>query len=211
MAPPTSVVVIEAIPFTRLGISTALRGSCYDVVGHAGFHEIEAAIDRYGPDIVIAGADLLKDGQAECVLSIAKLGEPILILLAEGAEAAQFLIASGPMGLLDRRAEPEELLACLEEITKGNRYISPSLLDGIDSSQERPNTAHRQLNISWREYQVVRLVEVGLSDREIGERLGVATSTVNSHMKAIRRKFGVKTRTQVALISKESSNRRNFD
>ena len=52
--------------------------------------------------------------------------------------------------------------------------------------------------LSWREVDILRLVAVGLSNREIGERLNISGHTVANHVGSIVRKTGAANRTEAA-------------
>jgi DNA-binding CsgD family transcriptional regulator len=54
--------------------------------------------------------------------------------------------------------------------------------------------------LSAREVEVTRLLCRGLSDSEIARRLGVSTHTARDHVKAVRRKLGVRSRSEVAAL-----------
>jgi DNA-binding CsgD family transcriptional regulator len=56
------------------------------------------------------------------------------------------------------------------------------------------------LPLSQREQQVVELLLQDLSDKDIGNRLGLATNTVCFYMRNIRAKLRVKSRVGIALI-----------
>ena len=50
--------------------------------------------------------------------------------------------------------------------------------------------------LSERELTVLRMLDSGLSEREIGEQLFVSFNTVHSHVKAVYRKLGVSSRVE---------------
>lgn len=54
-------------------------------------------------------------------------------------------------------------------------------------------------SLSDRERGVARLVARGDTNREIGLALGISTRTVESHVERIRRKLGLRSRTQLAV------------
>lgn len=56
---------------------------------------------------------------------------------------------------------------------------------------------HRPAALSPRQQQVLILVVDGLTDREIGEQLGISARTVRMHVDALRLKFGVERRRQL--------------
>ncbi len=56
----------------------------------------------------------------------------------------------------------------------------------------------RTRHLSPRETQVASLISEGFQDREVAERLGIATSTVHVHRDHVYRKLGVRNRTELA-------------
>ncbi|NJL05442.1 MAG: response regulator transcription factor [Chloroflexaceae bacterium] len=57
--------------------------------------------------------------------------------------------------------------------------------------------------LTSREYDVLRLLAVGLSNAEIANRLIISTATVKTHTRNIYRKLGVSNRTQAAVLALE--------
>lgn len=56
-------------------------------------------------------------------------------------------------------------------------------------------------DLSDRERAVTRLVAAGLTNREIGERLGIMEPTVKDHLWVVRQKLGARNRTHLAAIA----------
>jgi DNA-binding NarL/FixJ family response regulator len=70
--------------------------------------------------------------------------------------------------------------------------IEPKVLQSSSDSDE-------PICLTIREREIAKEICRGISDKEIARRLGIAVNTVNVHTSAIRRKMGVKNRTQIAL------------
>jgi DNA-binding NarL/FixJ family response regulator len=51
-----------------------------------------------------------------------------------------------------------------------------------------------------REHDVIQLIGRGLLNKQIAYELNIAESTVHSHIKSIKRKYGLRNRTQIALM-----------
>jgi DNA-binding CsgD family transcriptional regulator len=66
----------------------------------------------------------------------------------------------------------------------------------------RPRTS-QPLGISAREFEVVRLVAQGLSNKEIARRLHLSVRTVETHVRHLLAKTGVINRTQLATWARE--------
>lgn len=68
-----------------------------------------------------------------------------------------------------------------------------------EDARSTPAPDLRTAGLSPRELEVLRMIVDGYTNGEIAERLVIATSTVQSHVKRILRKLGVKNRTEAAV------------
>jgi pSer/pThr/pTyr-binding forkhead associated (FHA) protein len=91
---------------------------------------------------------------------------------------------------------------------KDGDRIQVGLIEFVFVAGEDPNVtetsevvAAERLSLSRRERQVVGLVAEGLSDREIGERLFISTSTVRSHLDRISQKTGLRRRVDLTRLA----------
>ncbi|MHA6695345.1 helix-turn-helix transcriptional regulator [Homoserinimonas sp. A520] len=72
---------------------------------------------------------------------------------------------------------------------------------GLVLADQQPVRASAGLQLTARERQVLELVEEGLSNRQIGERLFISSKTASVHVSAILRKLGAATRTEAAVLA----------
>lgn len=92
---------------------------------------------------------------------------------------------------LARDLEREELVVLLGQITRARRQLG-------DSELPQVATGPRGATLSRREAQVLAAVAEGATSAAIAGRLGVALSTVETHVKSAMRKLGATTRTEAA-------------
>jgi DNA-binding NarL/FixJ family response regulator len=86
------------------------------------------------------------------------------------------------------------VIRALAAVSKGGFYLEPAIAQRLHGSTRR-----QQLGLSEREQAVMQEVTNGYSDREIGERLHIATDTVKYHLKQVYQKLNVHSRTRAAI------------
>jgi len=86
------------------------------------------------------------------------------------------------------------VMAALRTVSQGGFYLEPKIAQQLHGS-----VRGRDPGLSSRELQVMQEVAHGHNDREIGERLHLATDTVKYHLKQIYQKLGVHNRTRAAI------------
>lgn len=75
---------------------------------------------------------------------------------------------------------------------------------GLAAAPASAQRAEESDPLTARERQVLDLIAEGLSNRQIGERLFISVKTVSVHVSAVLRKLGVSTRTEAAVLQKNS-------
>jgi two-component system, NarL family, invasion response regulator UvrY len=101
-------------------------------------------------------------------------------------------IRAGAYGYLTKGSASEELVTAARKVLSGKRYISPSLAEKMmfdfESDAEKP--PHEKL--SNREFQVMRMIGRGRTNKEIAEELHLSMNTVRTYRVRILEKIGVK-------------------
>jgi len=92
--------------------------------------------------------------------------------------------------------------------TSGSRFIANLLrgqgLKGIRVSQPTPRPHTGWASLTPTELRVVELIGTGYTNRAAAESLSVSTNTVNTHLRAVFRKLGVKSRVQLTIAWREA-------
>ena len=109
------------------------------------------------------------------------------------AESLRFL-QSGARGIVRKTGQIDSIVACLSAVACGNTWMDESVFN----ENPRPDRANR-CELTPREAEVLRLVEQGLKNREIGVELGIRPGTVKVHLKHIFEKTGVRGRYGLAI------------
>lgn len=140
-------------------------------------------------------ADL--SGLKEMIARIPKT--PIAILTGSASpKIIDAIMHAGASGLILKTSAATTMSAAIRFMATGAQYLPPETRYQIQGSQEKTLVDL----LTDRERAVLALLADGNLNREIAEALGVAETTVKMHVMSICRKFGVKNRTQAAVLAR---------
>lgn len=106
---------------------------------------------------------------------------PILVLsMHNEAQIAQRAPACGRQRLPDQDHDAETLLAAINKVANGGRYLDPRIAEQLAfaNAEERNSGLH---SLSDREFQILRLLADGLGVNQIAEHLSISNKTVSTH------------------------------
>lgn len=113
---------------------------------------------------------------------------------------------SGAAGFHTRRESFADLLTLISRVAAGEMSFSPTfattLLHRLAVMASQRRTAARELVLTDREAQILRMLEQGLSNHEIAEQLSIAVHTVKNHVHNLLKKLGVSSRADAAALSR---------
>lgn len=129
------------------------------------------------------------------VLGVAEDDERGIVECAEAGAAGYHL----------RTESLDDLLVLIDKVAAGESSCSPRVsavllkrLSALASQRPRPD---KELVLTGREIQILRLLESGLGNREIADQLCIAVHTVKNHVHSVLTKLGVETRVQAAAVA----------
>jgi DNA-binding NarL/FixJ family response regulator len=130
---------------------------------------------------------------------------PVLVLSAYPEDQlARRMLKAGAAGYLNKDSAPNELVRALRKILGGGKFVSAAvaelLASNLDDHFEKP--LHEQL--SDREYQVMCLIAVGRSLKEIADDLCVGISTINTYRARILEKMQMRNNTELTHYAIEN-------
>ena len=138
------------------------------------------------------GMEILKELKRE------RPGVPVLILSMHPEEQyALRALRAGASGFVAKESAPDELIAALEKVLRGSKYITSTLAERLvlDIGVGSEESLHEKL--SDRELQVLCLLAEGKTINQIGQELCLSAKTISTYRSRIMQKMAMKTNAQL--------------
>jgi DNA-binding NarL/FixJ family response regulator len=207
------ILIADDQALVRAGFHKLLETAGIDVVGEAG--DGREAVDmarRLRPSIVLMDIRMPRlDGiEATRLLTADAEGTRVLILTTFGLDDYVYeALRAGASGFMLKDAPPEELLAAIEVVARGDALIAPAVTRAVIEEFVRrapaPSAPAPALDgLTEREREVLELLARGMSNAEIAERLVVSAGTVKTHVAHVLAKLNLRDRVQAVILAYES-------
>ena len=115
-------------------------------------------------------------------------------------------LRAGATGFLLKRTPPEDILAALRLVHRGDTLLFPTALRAMAATRPAaPTPAARAVaTLTERESQTLTLMAQGLTNAEIADHLFLGVQTIKTHVSHILTKLGVRDRTQAVIAAYDS-------
>jgi DNA-binding NarL/FixJ family response regulator len=168
-----------------------------------------AVAEELRPDIVLMDLRLpgLDTLQATRRLVAGGSRTRVVILGSGGSDDELFgALHAGASGFVVNGTKPAELLHAVRSVSEGHAVLSPSitrrLVDELASHPDRHRPIPERLEeLTAREREVMGLVAMGLTNREIAERLFVSPATAKTHVSRAMLKLHAHDRAQLVVLA----------
>jgi DNA-binding NarL/FixJ family response regulator len=171
-----------------------------------------ASLDEATPDIVLLNM-VTRDSLTllRWVRDSSPQAKVIVVGITEDDESEIVACAEAGVAGYHLRAESlDDLLVLISKVSDGEfsctSRVSAILLKRLSTlGAQQPEP--KELVLTARELQILRMLEIGLSNQDIADRLCIALHTVKNHVHNVLSKLGVSTRAEAAALSRSVQNR----
>lgn len=203
------ILLIEDNRLLREGMATTLAGQpdFRVVAASGGNHNPLLQTRRTKPDVILIDLGLRNQNGLSMVVSLTKEFPEIRVigmgLIPSQLDIVEF-VKAGASGFILKDATVKDFLSTIRTVAHGGKVLPPPLTHSLFShviehalkgGKGLPNNAVR---MTKREREIIALIADGLSNKEIAQRLSIATYTVKSHVHNIMEKLALHTRIQIA-------------
>lgn len=207
MSIPIRILLADDHPLFRAGVAHSLNGDpeLTVVAEAASADEALELARRHRPDVALLDVAMPEPGAGIVAAAhiAAELPQTRIMMLTvvEDPDSLFAALKAGAHGYVLKGISAVELRDIVHRLAAGESFVKPAL--AVDLLQEfsgkgEPNPLSE---LTPREQEIVELVGRGLTNREIGERLGLAEKTIKHHMTSILQKLHLRSRTEAALLA----------
>lgn len=205
------VLLADDHPLMLLGLRKLLEPECEVVGVVTDGTALLAAAESERPDLIVT--DISMPG-LDGITATRRLREILpgvrVIVLSFHSEPSWVRAAfeAGAFGYLTKGSVPEEIEVAVREVLQDRFYVSPQVaraavlpeLVKVESASPEAGEV-----LTPREADIVRLVGAGLGNKEIASRLGVAVTTVRTHLSSVYDKLRPASRVELALYAAQAA------
>lgn len=206
----TRVVVVDDVALFRAGLSAALTEAGFEVVAQAEDAEGAVAMaESEQPNLVVL--DILMPGLSglDVVEKISAVSPDSQVVLLSSSESEADLlegIRAGARGYLNKDTSFEILAKAMVDIAEGGAAVTPKMAGKLfDATRQmlrhRELFAARKPTLTGREIEVLELVALGHTSRDIGKALFISENTVKNHIRNVLDKLGLHSRNEAVLYA----------
>lgn len=197
METKTTVVLVDDHAVVRGALKALLEGQDdLEVVGEAG--DIAAGgeiVAAQQPRVLVLDVNL-PDGLAVDAVPQLREDSPetqiVLLTMERDLTLARRALDGGASGYLFKDSAHTELIEAVRAAAAGNQHLSPAVAAGLKNDNGEEDTV-----LSPRETEVLKLMALGHTNREIGEQLSLSVRTVETHRAHIQQKLGLSSRPEL--------------
>ena len=156
-------------------------------------------------DVLLLDINMPRKNGLEVLQTLKSSKSKVKVLVLTVHNEVEYLMKAvdiGVDGYILKDSESAELKKAIFSIVEGENYIQPSLIPSLNSKMIEKNRDEGKIeSLTKRELEVLKLLAVGMYNKEVAEKLNISERTVKNHVSNIFKKIEVTDRTQAAVFA----------
>lgn len=200
------VLVVDGQPVVREGLLSILSEDPGIVVcGQAGSAaDALAEAVRLRPHVVVLDGRIPgATGVEMCADLATRVPATRVVMLTSFPNDGVMMnaFAAGARGFVLKESEPRVIRQAVRSVAEGATYADPKVAGKLVALATRGRRAKGPFDLTLQEMRVLELLPRGLTNHEIGDRLGIGENTVKTHLRNLMRKLNARDRVEAAAIA----------
>jgi DNA-binding NarL/FixJ family response regulator len=198
------VIVADDQNIIRRGLASLLAGAGIEIVAEAVTgRETVSKTKKHKPDVLLMDVRMPDMDGLDALERIRKNSPTTKVIMMSAYDNPSYLaraVALGAEDFLPKDVPAKAFAATIQRVVRGEDPPADAPFRKLKAKlQERPDPKADDVPLTRREYQVLRHLAYGLSNREVGRSLNISIETVKEHVQNILRKFDMPDRTAAAV------------
>lgn len=205
----TRIVIADDHPLYREGVARSLSETGrFSIVGEAATGPAALALVRAEkPDVVLLDISMPGGGIATLgqIMALSQPPRVAMLTVSEDDDDIMQALKAGALGYILKGVGSRELVQIVTDLAEGRSYVAPSLAIKMMAAMNAPRSAAAKSDLDTltkREEDILRLVSLGKSNKEVAVDLALQEKTIKHYMTAILQKLQVRNRTEAALLAR---------
>jgi len=194
------VILADDHKIFRDGLRTLIEKEGMEVVGEAenGRKAIKLA-EKLMPDLIIMDVSMPDMNGIEATRKIRATIHDVKVIALSMHSDRRFVLGmleAGASGYLLKDCAFGELAGAINQVTKGNTYLSPKIADVVVKgylNKNNDSTTKGGVVLTSREREILQLIAEGLTAREIAAHVFLSIKTIETHRRNIMQKLNMKS------------------
>jgi two-component system, NarL family, response regulator len=199
--PPIRVLLVDDHPVVRAGLNSMLRKqSGLRIIGslHGGREALEFLANEPA-DVMLLDLRMPNMDGIDTLRALRKLLSPPKVVILSNFELDEEIfraVEAGAMAYLGKETSRDEIITAIKAVHAGNTHFPKRIEERLLERKQRDG-------LSAREIEILELLSKGLTNKTIGQALGISKFTVRNHVNRILEKLEVCDRTEASTVAIE--------
>ena len=203
---PATIMMVDDHPLLRKGLNQLIEfEDQLKVIGEAssGKEAVDLALELE-PDLITLDLNMQGMDGLETLRLMRDKGidsRIIMLTVSDNDEDVVEAIRLGADGYLLKDMEPEEIIEKLKDATLGKMVMSAKLTEILAAALRKPEKSGSRVlaSLTSREYEILKLIAKGMSNKVIARELDISDGTVKVHVKHLLKKLNLRSRVEAAV------------
>jgi len=204
---PIKIMITDDHPIIREGLKNLLEldGDIKVIAEAVDGQDCLSKLENVNPDVLLLDINMPLMNGLEVLKNLKLRKNKVKVLILTVHNEVEYLLKAveiGINGYVLKDSESAVLKKAIVSIASGENFIQPNLIPALNAKMMEKSEDRLKLdNLTEREVEVLKLLAVGMYNKEVAESLEISERTVKNHVSNIFKKLDVTDRTQAAVFA----------